>query len=460
MTKQVSNSLNLNKRISWRWLAGSLICLLTTVADAQTADTPTIQRCGVVQYEKILQQRNPDRLRQLNELNRLVEQKLAGEKSARSITADTIIYRIPIVVHVIHNTATQAIGGTNNVNISDEQIVSQIQVLNEDYRRQAGTSGYNTSAIGADARIEFYLANRDPSGNATTGITRNYYANKATFDIENDALLLSSIAYWPSDQYLNIWVTNVLDDPSNKINNYVGYTQFPTAVDTLKGLSASVDEKIDGSIIDYRFFGRNTGTVVYSLYKLGRTVSHEVGHWLGLIHPWGDYGGCNDDYVADTPLTADFAGVSVTSCKQTYSTCIAGKQTRDLVENYMMYSPDACMNMFTAGQVARMRAVLQLSPRRAKVVNGYTPPSETDNLTVTVSPNPTNIDPSVKVQLKGSQSFNVELFDALGRQLRALSYTNTASTQITLPVGGLAPGLYVVRVKTGTETVSKRLVVQ
>ena len=459
MKKQVNNSLIVSKRTGWRWLAGSLICLMTTLAGAQTLNESVIHRCGSVEYERLLQQRNPNRLRQLTELNRLVDQKLAGDKSARA-AADTTIYRIPVVVHVIHHNASNTTGGAGNGNISDAQIISQIQVLNEDYRRKPGTNGYNTSPIGADARVEFYLARTDPSNNPTTGITRTYYADKATFDVSNDARLLSSLSYWPSDQYLNIWVTNLLDDPTNRSNGFIGYTQFPTAGDTLRGLSDPVDARIDGSIIDYRVFGRNTGAVTLSLYLLGRTVTHEIGHWLGLIHPWGDGGGCNDDYVADTPLTADQT-TSPTSCRQTYSTCIAGKQTRDLIENYMMYSPDVCMNMFTAGQVARLRAVLQLSPRRASVIrNAKGPLSETENLTVTVYPNPTSIDPAIDVQLKGSQSFNVELFDTAGRQLRATSYTNSSSTQVTLPVVGLAPGLYVVRVKTDTQTVSKRLLVQ
>lgn len=469
MKKQVNKCLIQTKRTGQHWLTGSLVCLVTTLAGFQTSEAqtsgaqmpnePIIHRCGSVELERLLQQRNPARLRQALELNRLIDQKLATDKSARAV-ADTTIFRIPVVVHVIHHNAAASVGGTGNGNISDAQIASQIQVLNEDYRRKPGTNGYNTSPIGADARIEFFLARTDPSGNQTTGITRNYYADKATFDVENDGMLLSQIAYWPSDQYLNIWVTNLLDDPSNRSNGFIGYTQFPTAADTLKGLDVAVDARIDGSIIDYRVFGRNTGAVSLSLYLLGRTVTHEIGHWLGLIHPWGDGGGCNDDYVADTPLTADQSGSAPTSCRQTYSTCIAGKQTRDLIENYMMYSPDVCMNMFTAGQVARLRAVLQLSPRRAKVIKSVKPLAETENLVITVYPNPTATDPSIDVQLKGSQSFNVDLFDAAGRQLRTQAYTNSPSTQVSLPVVGLSPGLYIVRVKTSTEMVSKRLLVQ
>ncbi len=454
--KQVSNNLIQYKRTGWRWLAGSFLCLVTSVAWAQTNTTgeELINRCGVVEHERILQQRNPDRLRQLTELNRLIQQAEANGKFLRQAVDETV-YRIPVVVHVVHSNASNTIGGINNVNISDEQILSQIQVLNEDYRRKQGTNGYNTSAIGADARIEFFLATTDPAGNPTTGITRHYYAQKSSFNVFNDDVLLSQIAYWPSNRYLNIWVT--------KVDTYIGYTQFPAVADTLRGLPASSNEFTDGSIIDYRYFGKKTGTVSSSsLYALGRTATHEIGHWLGLFHTWGDGNGCAEDYVADTPLTDDRSDVSqLITCKQTYSTCVAGRQTRDLIEDYMNYWPDACMNLFTAGQVARMRLVLTLSPRRAQLLKSVSSPlTGTEVLTINVYPNPTTTNPYVDVQLKGFQTFSVDLFDATGRQLRTNTYTDYPSTSVSLSVAGLATGVYIVRVKTGRELASKRLLIQ
>lgn len=437
----------LTKRIGWCWLAGSFFCLVTSSVGAQTPDEPSLNRCATVEHERVLQQRNPNRLRQLTELNRRILQVQSGAKALR-VQADETVYRIPVVVHVVHSTASGQIGGVNNVNISDEQINSQIQVLNEDYRRKAGTNGYNTSPIGADAGIEFYLATTDPNGQPTNGITRHYYAKQSSFDISDDALL-SQIAYWPSDRYLNIWVT--------KLDKYLGYTQFPTAADTLSGLQPESNEFTDGSLIDYRYFGKQTGTVTSSIYGLGRTATHEIGHWLGLIHPDGDTS-CGDDYVTDTPPTDNLN--QTTRCTDLFSTC-SGIRTRELIENYLMYSPDACMNMFTAGQVARMRTVLALSPRRAKVVNASAPAlPETEKLTITLYPNPTTADPSVDVQLKGSQSFHVDLFDMTGRQLRTTAYTDSPSSRIPLSVKGLAPGMYIVRVKTNSESISKRLLVQ
>lgn len=451
MKKQVSSLISDYKRTGWLWLAGSFMCFCTFLTQAQSVPDSLLKRCGTADYEKfVLQMRNPNRAKEIQELNRRISEVERSNRSLRQAEDETI-YRIPIVVHVVHSNPSGLIGGANNPNISDEQIASQIQVLNEDYRRKEGTNGYNTSDIGADAKIEFYLATSDPNGQPTNGITRHYYDKKTSFNIFSDNTLLSSIAYWPSDRYLNIWVTTLQ-------NNYLGYTQFPTAADTLKGLPGVTDEFVDGSMIDYRFFGRKMGTVTSSTYSLGRTASHEIGHWLGLIHTWGDGDGCAEDYVADTPPTK--AANQTTQCRTTYSTCFNGVQTRDLTENYMDYSPDACMNLFTKGQVARMRAVLQVSPRRAKLVKSLAALPETDVLTINVYPNPASSSPTVDVQLKGFQSFSVDLLDMSGRQISTLSYTDAPSTRVTLPIQGLTKGLYIVRVKTSGESSSSRLLVQ
>ncbi|GAB3883548.1 M43 family zinc metalloprotease [Spirosoma agri] len=450
MKTQGNSLIKTKRRTDWLWLAGSFVCLLLSAAQAQTVDETTLKRCGTSDYEKmVLQVRNPNRLRDINELNRRINEARTTGKSRQA--ADETVYRIPVVVHVVHNNASNAVGGSNNANISDEQIASEIQVLNEDYRRKEGTNGFNTSSLGADAKIEFFLATTDPNGQPTSGITRHYYPQKTSFDIFTDDVLLSQIVYWPSDRYLNIWVTSLQ-------NNYLGYTQFPTAADTLKGLPGDTNEFVDGSMIDYRYFGRRIGTVTSASYSLGRTATHEIGHWLGLIHTWGDGDGCAEDYVADTPPTK--APNQTTQCRTTYSTCVNGVQTRDLTEDYMDYSPDACMNLFTKGQVDRMRAVLQFSPRRAKLIRSVAALPETEQLTLTVYPNPASSSPTVDVQLKGFQSFSVELFDMSGRQLRTMSYTDAPSTRVTVSTNGLPTGVYIVRVKTGNETSSARLLVQ
>ncbi|GAB3996570.1 hypothetical protein GCM10028807_39480 [Spirosoma daeguense] len=421
----------------------------TQSTSANVTDEDVANRCATSVREQILQQRDPNRLRLINKLNRQLQELEDRSPSLRQQAIDTV-YRIPIVVHVVHNNASGSTGGSNNSNISDEQIRSQIQVLNEDYRRKPGTNGYNTSPIGADAGIEFFLATTDPNGKASTGITRHYYPNKTSFNVFTDDRLLSQIAYWPSDRYLNIWVTTV--------ESYLGFTQFPVAADTLNGLIAPGDanEFTDGSIIDYRYFGKQIGTVTSSLYALGRTTTHEIGHWLGLFHPNGD-GICGDDFVVDTPPTESLNQTRF--CNDIFSNC-TGRPVRSLIENYLMYSPDVCMNMFTAGQVARMRRVLMLSPPRARLIKSVSAPlAETEALTINVYPNPAVSDPTIDVQLKGYQSFMIDLLDLNGRYLRSSSYTDSPSTRVSLSVNGLTKGVYIVRVKTDNEVTSKRLLV-
>ena len=132
MKKQGSNGNRGRARTGWRWLAGTFVCLLATYAQAQVPNDAVLKRCGTVEYEqRVLQRRNPNRVRQINELNRLLQQA-ETEKSSLRRAADETIFRIPVVVHVVHSSASGTIGGTNNPNISEEQIASQIQVLNED----------------------------------------------------------------------------------------------------------------------------------------------------------------------------------------------------------------------------------------------------------------------------------------------------------------------------------------
>lgn len=232
------------------------------------------------------------------------------------------VITIPVVVHVIYNTTTQ--------NISDAQIQSQITVLNQDFRR---TNADQTTLWpqAADSEIQFCLANVDPNGLSTTGITRTQ--TSVTSFSTNDAMKFSAQGgkdAWNTSKYLNIWVCNIG-------GGILGYAQFPG------GGSASTD----GVVIGFNYFG-TTGTATAPFNK-GRTATHEVGHWLNLRHIWGD-GPCGtDDFVTDTP-ESDAANYG---CATGHVSC----GTVDMVQNYMDYSDDACMNLFTAGQKARMQAL-------------------------------------------------------------------------------------------------------
>ncbi len=228
---------------------------------------------------------------------------------------------IPVVVHILYSNSTQ--------NISDAQIASQMQVLNDDFRR-LNSDADGTWSQAADTEIEFCMATVDPNGNATNGITRTQ-TSVSSFGT-NDSVKFSSSGgkdAWPADQYLNMWICNIG-------GGILGYAQFP-------GGSASTD----GVVMGYQYFG-TIGTAT-SPFDGGRTTTHEVGHWLNLRHIWGD-GNCNaDDFVSDTP-SSDGANYG---CATGHVSC----QTTDMVQNYMDYSDDGCMNLFTEGQKTRMRAL-------------------------------------------------------------------------------------------------------
>lgn len=259
-----------------------------------------------------------------------------------NINKRTGIITIPVVVHVVYNTAAQ--------NISDAQIQSQIAVLNKDFRKlnpDVANTPAAFSGLAADAQIEFCLAKRDPAGNATTGITRTQ-TTKTSFSDVGDYIKYNSQGgkdAWDRNQYLNLWVGNLSD-------GLLGYAQFPG------GPAAT-----DGVVCTYTGFG-TTGTAA-APFNLGRTATHEVGHWLNLYHIWGDDNGActGSDQCADTPNQADSNGGCPTFPKITCSNTPNG----DMWMNYMDYTDDRCMYMFTAGQKARMDAVIDAGGFRASL---------------------------------------------------------------------------------------------
>ena len=306
--------MNLNQKL----LAFLCVCCFPCFSSAQN------RTCSSPEVLENMLKTEPDMQERINNFERQAQSYI---QRSPSVSERTVV-NIPVVVHVIYNAAAE--------NISDAQVQSQIDVLNRDFRKQNAEASAIPSIfynIAADVEINFCLARITPDTNATNGIDR-FRTSKTSWTSNDDMKrpLKGGVAPWDASRYLNIWVCNLS-------SGTLGYASFPSS-----------NLSVDGVVIDYRYFGTiNTR----SPFNLGRTTTHEVGHWLGLFHIWGD-SRCGDDHVADTPLHhgANFGCPAVPS----YNTA-CGNNTVEMTMNFMDYTNDACMSMFTNGQKVRMRSL-------------------------------------------------------------------------------------------------------
>ena len=323
--------------------------------------------------------------------------------------ADRALVTIPVVFHVIYN------GSTNN--ISDAQILSQLQVLNQDFRRLNQDASLTPSIFSAaDPNIEFCLATVDPSGNATTGITRTSTttASWTTNDYMKYSIRGGKDA-WDATKYLNIWVCTMS-------GGILGYAQFPG------GAAVS-----DGVVIDYRYLG-TTGTATAPFNK-GRTATHEVGHWLNLRHIWGD-ANCGSDLVNDTPTH----NTSNYGCP-TYphlSTCTGTPV--EMTMNYMDYTDDACMYMFSTGQSTRMQALFGSGGARASLMTSNGCGTPTPVVCGVPSLGTTSGITQTAATINWSAVSGATIYNVQYKLSTSATWTNTTTAGLSLSLTGLTAG--------------------
>jgi hypothetical protein len=294
---------------------------------------PKHRQCGVQQVTERLYELDPNLRGRHQRIEDECRRSIAKGEAQRVWRK---LITIQVVVHVVAK--------TDEENISDEQIESQIEVLNQDYR---GTNADRSkvpdvwAGLAADPNLQFALATKDPKGKPTNGITR-VQTTRDSFGTGDSVKTKAGggTPPWATDRYLNLWVCNLGD-------GLLGYAQFPGG-----------PAKTDGVVILYTAFG--TKGAAAEPFNLGRTATHEVGHYLNLRHIWGDTNDCSgSDQVSDTPRaqmpnygTPDFPHLS----------CNNGP-AGDMFMDYMDYVDDAAMFMFTQGQAARMNATLA-GPRK------------------------------------------------------------------------------------------------
>lgn len=417
------------------------ICL-----SAQT-DRTLLNRCGSYDVYKHMLLNDASFVKNQASIEQFTRSFISkGGSDAMRTTGKAPIYTIPVIVHVVYNTATQ--------NVSDAQIQSQIDVLNKDYQKLNSDVGSVPSVwttLVANSRIQFCIATVDPNGNTTTGVRR--INTSATSFSTNNAVKHTSQGgddAWPASDYLNLWVCNLG-------GGLLGYAQFP-------GGSAATD----GVVITYTGFG-NTGTAAPP-YNLGRTATHEVGHWLNLRHIWGDDGNAcsGSDLVDDTPNQAD----EHYGCPKYPQVSCSNAPNGDMFVNYMDYTDDKCMFMFTKGQKSRMYATLVTGGSRHSVTISGKCGSQVASISnnaiipdvLSVSPNPVNNGyASISYKLESASNVKLVVTNMYGNVVVTINAGTQAAGEHQLKpaeISRMQNGMYTVKLVVNNQpTAAARFVV-
>ena len=400
--------------------------------------------CGTMENYEMLKQQDPGLEARMAALEEQTQEYIKNNPP----TAGQVVYTIPVVFHVVYQTAAQ--------NVSTACLNAQLAVLNADFRKlnsdwtKVTQPGW--AALVADCEINFCLATKDPTGAtmATPGITRTQ--TSVTSWSTNNAVKYTAPAgagghdVWDRTKYLNIWVCNLG-------GGLLGYAQFPG------GAAAT-----DGVVISYAYMVGSAGCGA-APYNLGRTATHEIGHWIDLRHIWGDDGSActGSDMVTDTPnqagenYTAWAAGTIKTDACATASPGF-------MWMNYMDYTDDAGMYMFTNGQKARIAAAMNGSTRVGLKTSaatyctgvGVNEISLSDN--ISIFPNPSTGEVSITT-LPNINAMDLKVYNAIGEAVvtKKINVSTSGETKINLSTH--PDGIYLFEIKTSEGTLTKKVVI-
>lgn len=442
----------------------SIFCYTITLTNKITAQTNNSQKCGfdrMIDYQESLYPGYKDNVN-------ASYRSFLDKANNNQLTSSKATLIIPVVFHVVWNTSTPI------QNLDDSVLLEQIAVLNEDFSR-SNADAANTRAgflpIVSNADIQFELACIDPLGNPTNGIIRVPTSTLFGGGFLPDMASVSKIQNtvdggsdaWNTSEYLNIWVGDINGGaPSPSL---LGIATPPAGLSNWPANSIPA-ELTDGAIIQFNAFGRNNPNPMAGTVVNGRTVTHEVGHYLGTRHcaenTFGGFFGSicgDDDGLIDTP-TCD---QSAQGCDMARNSCVDAipgttGDLPDMVENYMDYSDQDCQNSFTVGQTTIMRNVLQnerlgllSSPGIGNCVITLIDQNST-NEKITIHPNPSN----GTFTINTSMNSTVSIRNSLGKVITPSKTTKGNITEVKIET----KGIYFVTIESKKNRITKKVIVQ
>lgn len=392
-----------------------------------------VQRCSSFEYKQQKLNEHPEYQQMFDQQEADYQTFLQNHPNGYSPRA---VVTIPVVFHVVYNTTAQ--------NISTTRLIEQINVLNADYRKQNSDASLVPSyfaGVAADCEVQFCLAHRDPNGNWTDGVER-IQTSTTSFNTNDNVKYTSSGGAdgWDRDKYLNIWVCNLG-------SSLLGYASFPGG--------AAGD---DGVVLHYKYVGVTGATAPYNK---GRTATHEVGHWLWLLHIWGDDGtACTgSDQCADTPNQAD----EHYGCPSGSQVSCTNGPNGDMWMNFMDYTDDACMYMFTENQKARMWTILTSTRQPLQTSDGCDVTTVAE-LTLknhfSVYPSPSNGQFTVEFANTEYEDLDISVTNTLGQQVYTRHLDAITENQFMLDLSNEAPGVYLLEIRNKRERVSRKVVIE
>jgi len=415
--------------------------LITALALYTTYTYAQVHKCYTHELMQHQEELTPGYLNSVEETFYRAKQTFSQDRST--------VYTIPVVVHIVYNDPSE--------NLEDSVIFNQIEVLNQSFRRtNPDTVNMRPvfDPIVGDAYIEFELAQIDPNGQPTTGITRTSTTQTSFLGVGGfpaEGVKSSTdggIDPWDQSHYLNIWVCNMSFAGTPFI---LGYATPPNNLSHWP--PGSADNMSDGVVIQYEAFGANNPNALDlgqgAMDVMGKTTVHEVGHYLGLRHIWAD-GDCNEeDGIDDTPNALDQSDFD---CDTTKNTCTDNILTYgdlpDMIENYMDYSSETCQNSFTQGQVDMMRAILE--NERIDLISGNPATiGENQALNFQLFPNPSSSNTTIAGL---EQDVTIWVYNESGQVV----FETKASHQLSLPV--FDAGIYFIKVVSDNEVGTKRFI--